>query len=129
MAELVVVQRERAKTLREIAEVSRYFYRDFEAYDEKAAAKHLSADLREPFSDLRERLAALDEWNAEAIHQALVEVAESRGLKLGKLAQPLRVALTGGSVSPSIDATTRLMGRERTLQRIDRAITYMAERG
>jgi glutamyl-tRNA synthetase len=121
---VVMALRERAKTLKEMAEQSIYFYRDFAGYD-VAAAKHLSDGIAEPLQALRRRLADLPEWSDAAIHQAVMDVAESFSLKLGKLAQPLRVAVTGGTVSPPIDATLRLLGRERTLQRLDRALEYL----
>ena len=100
------------------------FYREFDAYDEKAATKHLKSDIAPALMDLRARFAALPEWSSETIHQAVVDVAQLRDMKIGKLAQPLRVALCGTDVSPPIDVTVRLIGRERTLQRMDRALKY-----
>ncbi|MDX1253596.1 MAG: glutamate--tRNA ligase [Gammaproteobacteria bacterium] len=122
LVEVVKAQRERAKTLVEMAQNSVYFYRDFEAYDEKAAAKHFKPEARDVLVDLRSRLEQLPEWGVEAIHQAVVDAAEAHGLKMGKLAQPLRVALCGTDVSPPIDVTVKLIGRERTLARIDKAL-------
>jgi len=74
---------------------------------------------------LRERLAALSLWEAQAIHDALAAVAESQGLKLGKIAQPLRVAIAGRAVSPPIDVTLSLVGRDKTLKRLDAALEYI----
>lgn len=125
LVEVVKAQRERAKTLVEMANNSVYFYREFDAYDEKDAAKHLTADILGPLSDLRTRLEGLPEWTAAAIHQTVIDCAETHGLKLGKLAQPVRVAVTGAAVSPPIDVTLQLVGRERTLARIARAIEYI----
>lgn len=122
LEEVVLAQRERAKTLQEMARNSAFLFREPEGYDEKAAAKHLGAGQQPTLKALREALAALDPWTAEAVHTAVAAVAEGAGLKLGKVAQPLRVALTGGTVSPPIDATVYLLGRERTLARIDRAL-------
>jgi glutamyl-tRNA synthetase len=127
LTEVIVVFRERAKTLKEMVEQSAYFYREVTDY-EPAALKHLSAAIAEPLSVLRQGLAGLPEWTDAAIHEIVVKTAESFELKLGKLAQPLRVALTGGTVSPPIDVTLRVMGRARTLQRIDRALEYMHSR-
>jgi len=124
LVEVVTALRERAKTLKEMAEQCLYIYRDFIDY-QATAVKHLSGGVAEPLTALRRRLADLPEWDGAALHQAVVDAAESFGLKLGKLAQPLRVAVTGGTVSPPIDATLRLLGRERTLQRIDRALEYL----
>lgn len=123
---IVEALRERTKTLKEMAEQSLSFYRDFAAYD-AAAAKHLGAALAEPLAALRQRFAALPAWSDAELHQAVVDTAEAFSLKLGKLAQPLRVAVTGGSVSPPIDITLRLIGRERVLRRIDQAIAFTRE--
>ncbi len=114
---LVVAQRERVKTLVEMAQNSRYFFQEPD-YDAALVAKHLTAEGRVPLADLAARLAVLAEWRAEALHAVINAVAETHGLKLGKLAQPLRVALTGGTVSPPIDLTLELLGREKTLARL-----------
>jgi glutamyl-tRNA synthetase len=127
LVEVVKAQQERAKTLVEMAHNSVFFYRDFEAYDEKAAAKNLKPAVRDPLQDLRARLAEA-EWTPEAIHAEVVAVAERHELKLGKIAQPLRVAVSGGAVSPPIDVTVCLVGRERTLARVDRALRYIEAR-
>lgn len=126
LTELVLAQRERAKTLVEMAHNSRYFYQDFDAYDEKAT-KHLQPALHVPLSDFNARLGALETWSAEAIHQLVSDVAAAHDLPLGKLAQPLRVALTGAGVSPPIDATLYLIGKQRAVQRIARALDTIAQ--
>jgi glutamyl-tRNA synthetase len=115
--------RERAKTLHEMAQASIFFFQDFEAYHEKAAAQHLGPNALPVLERLREGFAALDDWQAEPIHELINGVAESLGLKLGKVAQPLRVAVSGGPVSPPIDVTVALLGREKSLARLDRALT------
>ena len=123
---VVLAQRERCKTLKEMAERSRCFYEEPAGYEEKAAARHLTPESAPVLEALRERLGALEEWTPEAIHtRAVLPVTEALGLKLGKVAQPLRVALTGGTISPPIDQTVALIGRERTLARIDRALDHM----
>ncbi|MCP4700967.1 MAG: glutamate--tRNA ligase [Gammaproteobacteria bacterium] len=121
LAEVVKAHAERAKTLAEMAEKSRYYYVDFAHFDEKAVKKHFKPLLREPLAALYNRLEALDEWTPEAIHAAVIAVAEQYELKLGKLAQPLRIAVTGGTVSPSIDVTVYLTGQARSLQRLKQA--------
>jgi glutamyl-tRNA synthetase len=121
------VQRERARTLVEMAGISAFFYRDFEDYDPDAARKFLRAGAREPLLRLRETLAALPVWEPEVLHQAVKEVAEALDLKLGKVAQPLRVAVTGRAASPGIDVTLHLVGREACLRRIDRAVGYISQ--
>jgi glutamyl-tRNA synthetase len=125
LIEVVKVQRERAKTLVEMAQNSVFFYREPEGYDPKDAAAHLRHEAEKPLSDLCARLAALPLWLPEPIHATVTGVAEARGLKLGKVAQPLRVAVAGRAVSPPIDATLALLGREKTLARLDRALDYL----
>ncbi len=115
---VILSQRERVKTLREMAERSRYFFEDTVSFDSAAVAKHLTADSRELLKVLAERLDGIDEWQAAALHQCVHDLAAERGLGLGKIAQPLRVALTGTTVSPPIDATLELLGRDRVLARL-----------
>jgi glutamyl-tRNA synthetase len=115
-------QRERSKTFKEMAENSHYFFRDFDAYDEKAANKHLTAETAVVLQQLRVGLAELGDWNAAAVHEVIAAVAERAGSGLGKVAQPLRVAMSGGGVSPPIDLTVALVGRERALARLERAL-------
>jgi len=122
-------QRERAKTLQEMAQSSLYFFREFEHYDDKAARKSLGAELVPLLEALREALAAAPEWNAGAIHEAINAVATRFGVGLGKVAQPLRVAVTGGAVSPPIDITLALLGRERVAAGLARAVRYAAGSG
>jgi glutamyl-tRNA synthetase len=125
IVEVVKAQAERAKTLVEMAANSVFFYRDFDAFDEKAAAKNLTADAADALGDVRDRFSALAAWESGLIHDVVVQTAEQRGLKLGKLAQPLRVAVTGNTISPPIDVTLKLIGRERTVARLDKALAYI----
>ncbi len=119
---VIVAQRERAKTLKEMALNSRFFFTEAIELDPKAAAKHLSGDAPATLAQVRERLGALTEWNAVSIHASLNDLATRLGQGLGKIAQPLRVAVTGSAVSPPIDATLALLGRTRSLARIDAAL-------
>jgi glutamyl-tRNA synthetase len=121
-ADVVVALRDRVQTLKEMAERAHVWYGPLEQYDEAAVAKHLVAAARAPLAEVRTRLAALGEWSAESVHGALQATAEALGLGLGKIAQPLRVAITGTQVSPSIDHTVFLAGRAEALARIDAAI-------
>ncbi len=123
--EVIKIHQDRAKTLLELASACRYFYHDFEAFDEKAAKKNLTQTAKAPLAQLRDKLATDDDWSSELIHQAILETAETLSLKMGKVAQPLRVAVTGGAVSPSIDMTVHLIGKWRTLARLDRALDYI----
>jgi glutamyl-tRNA synthetase len=127
LVEVVIVQRERAKTLAEMASASAFFYKDFDRYEPKDAAAHFKPEIIAPLVELRERLASLPQWTAEAIHTAVNGLAEALGLKLGKIAQPLRVAVAGRAVSPPIDQTLALLGREQTLKRLDRALAHIRQ--
>jgi len=120
---IVLSQRERAKTLKEMAENSRFFFSEEITIDAKAAEKHLTADAKALLGELRTRFAAISDWSAPAVHAALEALANEKSLGLGKVAQPLRVAVSGGTVSPPIDATLALLGQARTLARLDRVLT------
>jgi glutamyl-tRNA synthetase len=119
---VIVAQRERAKTMTEMAHNSRFFFTDTIEIDPKAAAKHLAGDSLPLLASVRERLASLNVWDATAIHGVLEDLATQSQTGLGKIAQPVRVAVTGTAVSPPIDATLALLGRERALARIDVAL-------
>jgi glutamyl-tRNA synthetase len=125
-ADLVVALRERAQTLEEIAEKSAVWFQPLTEYDEAAVAKHLKPEARAPLADARARIAALPEWSPEAIGDALKAAAEAAGLGMGKVAQPMRVAITGTQVSPDIGQTVYLCGRDEALARIDAALARIA---
>ena len=122
LADVIVQQRERCRTLLEMAEKSKFFYAEIERYNEKDAAKHLSVKAVPVLAALIENLSAVGDWQAEAIQSGVHGVAEKLGLKLGDVAQPIRVAVSGAAVSPPIDQTLQLLGRERTLARLAAAL-------
>ncbi|MBU0501043.1 MAG: glutamate--tRNA ligase [Gammaproteobacteria bacterium] len=122
---VVEAQRERASTLKELAAISLFYYRDFENYDEKAAAKALKAPAVEPLRKMREKLALLEDWSREAIHQGIEQVVAELQVGFGKVGMPLRVAVTGGAPSPDLDLTLFLIGRDACLRRIDRAVAFI----
>ena len=128
LVDVVKLLQERASTLVEMAEQAEFFYRDFEEYEPKAAKNHLRPVAREPLEALREALAQLKDWSPEALQATINGVAEKLGLKMGKVGMPLRVAVSGKGASPSLDATLALLGREKTLARIDRALKYIEQR-
>jgi glutamyl-tRNA synthetase len=125
LAEIVKIQAERSKTLKEMAENSLYFFNDAVTFDDKAVQKNLTRDAFNPLNKLLKQLENLTEWTAEAIHAEIHHVATELDLKLGKVAQPLRVAVTGGTVSPPIDITVFLIGKTRTVARIQRAVSLI----
>ena len=118
----------RAETLLHMAASARYCYEDFEVIEPKSAKKHLRPVILHPLRTVRARLAGLEHWGQTAIAETIREVAEDYELNMGKLGQPVRVAVTGGPVSPPIDVTLRLVGRERTIERLDRAIAFVEAR-
>ncbi|WP_182655955.1 glutamate--tRNA ligase [Stenotrophomonas lacuserhaii] len=121
--DVVVALRERVQTLKEMAEKAVVWYQPLETYDEAAVAKHLKAGAELPLGKARELLAALPEWTAESVGVALHDAAAALEIGMGKVAQPLRVAITGTQVSPDISQTVYLAGRDEALKRIDAAIT------
>jgi glutamyl-tRNA synthetase len=122
--DVVVALRERAHTLKEMAEKARVWYAPLEAYDEAAVAKHLrTATARPALEAAHAHLAGLADWSVENVHAAIEAAAAAIGQGMGKVAQPLRVALTGTQVSPSIDHTTFLAGRDEALRRIEAALS------
>lgn len=129
ITEVIKVQAERVKTLKELVEVSRYFYEDFAEFEENAAKKHLRGVAAEPLALVKAKLAELDNWTSEAIHQQINAAAEELGLGMGKVGMPLRVAVTGGGNSPALDITLQLVGKARSLKRIDMALAYIQQRG
>jgi len=122
LARVVETLRERAKTLVELAEFCRFYLVDAITPDPTAAARHLTAGVAPALADLRQRLAALPRWDATAIEGAFQATLAAHGLKLGALAQPVRVAVTGGTVSPGIYEVLDVLGRERTLARLAAAM-------
>lgn len=125
---IVEIQCERVKTLKELAEISRYFYQDFAEFDEKAAKKHLRPVAKGPLELVKEKLAGLTQWQPEAIQQAINETAEELEVGMGKVGMPLRVATTGSGNSPSLDVTLALIPQTKVTERIDMALAFIAER-
>ncbi len=124
-ADVVIALRDRVQTLKEMAERAAVWYRPLERYDDAAVAKHLTAAARAPLGDARTRLAQVPAWSVEAVSAALHATAEALALGMGKVAQPLRVAITGTQVSPDIAHTVYLAGQGEALRRIDAALAKL----
>jgi glutamyl-tRNA synthetase len=124
-ADIVIAMRDRVQTLKDMAERAAVWFGPLSTYDDAAVAKHLTAGARAPLSDARDRLAALGEWSADGVSQALHASAEALGIGMGKVAQPMRVAITGTQVSPDISHTVYLAGRAQALARIDAALAKL----
>ena len=116
---------ERAETLQQMMESALYCYEDFDGIDPAAAKKHLRPVVLEPLRTVFEMLKELPDWRAADIANAIQASADQYEIKMGKLGQPIRVAVTGGSVSPPIDVTVELIGRDRSLRRLKHAIEYV----
>jgi len=128
---LLDLLRERSETLAGMAEQARWLLTDLVGYDDKAADKHLKPAVLEPLEDLHDRLAALgpDDWRPEPIEAAFQATLEAHeGLKLGKLAQPVRVAVTGSAASPPIYDTLAVLGQARSVGRLKEAVVEIRRR-
>lgn len=119
---IAAAQRERAKTMRDMAAQSVFFFKPPAAYDVKAVQKHVTPEALAALDALLTDFRSLPEWSASAIHARLAARSAERGLALGKIAQPMRLAVSGGTISPPIDATLAILGRSETVQRIERAL-------
>jgi glutamyl-tRNA synthetase len=125
LSKAVATLLERARTLEELARKLRFYLiadGDVE-FEEKARTKFLSEKTEPYLADVREALSALEDFTSENLKAAFEGVMEKHGVKLGKVAQPVRVALTGGTESPGIFEVMETLGRERTLNRLGRAIS------
>jgi len=123
LEKVVLALRERVKTLKEMAETGSYFFSRGVKLDEKAAAKFLNATTRPVLEAARAALAAAPSWSAPLLDEAVKHVSEKLGVGMGKVAQPLRVAVTGNTASPGIGETLEIVGQEETLQRLDEALS------
>lgn len=121
-SDVVAALRDRVHTLKEMAERAAVWYQPLEVYDQAAVAKHLNSAAAAPLNAARDHLANAVEWTLESVSAALHDTAAALGLGMGKVAQPLRVAITGTQVSPDISQTVYLAGREQALKRIDAAL-------
>ena len=128
LAEIVKIQADRVKTLKEMAEISRYFYEDFTELEASAVKKHLRPVVKAPLLLVKEKLAALTDWSPAPIHAAINDTATELEVGMGKVGMPLRVAATGGGNSPSLDITLALLDQQKVLARIDQAIAVVDER-
>jgi len=112
----------RAKTLTELAEQSAFYFSAEIMPDHQAAAKLLKPEIKEPLFDLARRLQDLSDWSEPELEQTFRDFAQAREIKLGQLAQPVRLALTGRTESPGLFELMIVLGKEKTIQRIDAVI-------
>lgn len=117
--------KERAKTLVELARMLRYYIAEEVEYEEKARDKFLTPDTLPGLQELRNSLECLHDFTVAAIEDIFREHISRHKIKLGQIAQPIRVAMTGGTESPGIFEVLEVMGKEKVLKRLDRAIEYI----
>lgn len=128
LTEIVKAMGERVNTLKELAAGCVYCYHDFEEFDEKAAKKHLRGVALEPLKLVCEKLTALDNWTVNNLYQVIDDTATDLEIGMGKVGMPLRVAITGAGQSPSLDVTLELIGKERSIARLNKAIEFVEAR-
>ncbi|MEE9325801.1 MAG: glutamate--tRNA ligase [Cocleimonas sp.] len=122
--DVIDAHRDRAKTLKELATSIRYYYEDFSEYDEQAVKKHFKTATPNILQNLLDNFRLVDNWNVEAINTVIKDTCEALDLGMGKVGPALRVAVTGTAMSPSLDITLDLVGKERTLDRMEKAVEF-----
>ncbi|MEZ8867565.1 glutamate--tRNA ligase [Vibrio splendidus] len=129
ITEVIKLVGERCNTLIELAEQSRYFYEDFSEFEAGAAKKHLRGVAKGPLELALAKVEALEDFTTANIKDGVIAaVCEELEIGMGKIGMPLRVAVTGGGQSPSVDAVMELVGKERVIARIKMALEFIAER-
>ena len=128
IVEVIEAQRERAQTLEELAQISAFYYRDFDEFNEKAAKKAFKQAAIEPLTVVKNEIASIVDWNRENLHKAIENTVAQLDIGFGKVGMPLRTAVTGGSPSPDLDLTLYLVGKDACLRRIDQAIEEINKR-
>ena len=118
----------RSKTLIDMADGSLFYYAKSISYEEKAAKKFLKPALLETLKQLIDQLESLESFNENSLENAFKKVMETTGLKLGKIAQPVRVALTGKTVSPGIFEIIEVLGKKRVISRLQNAVQFIKDR-
>ena len=124
LEDVVEAHRDRAKTLNELAASIRYYYEDFDSYDENATKKHFKTATAEILQNVLDKLSLIDNWQASEIDNAIKGTCEELELGMGKVGPALRVAVTGSAVSPSLDVTLALVGKEKVLERLAKAVGF-----
>lgn len=122
LSKAITPLKERSKTLTELANSLRYYFADDVEYNEKAKAKFLNEGSRDLLIELKDKLMVVRDFSAEEIEKVFRAIIEKHNVKLGNLAQPVRVAITGSTESPGIFEVLEIMGKEKTLKRLEKAI-------
>jgi len=124
LARAIKTLKERSRTLVELSNSLRYYIMEYVEYEEKAARKFLNDRSLPYLKELRDGLAEMEDFSASAIEGIFMSIVERYGIRLGDIAQPTRVAITGTTVSPGIFEVLEVVGKEKTIKRLDRAIQY-----
>ena len=129
LTQVIKLVGERCNTLVELAEQIRYFYEDFSDFEAGAAKKHLRGVAKGPLELALAKVETLENWNTASIKENVIAaVCEELDIGMGKIGMPLRVAVTGGGQSPSVDAVMELVGKERVIARIKMALAFISQR-
>ncbi len=125
---LIPLYAERSVTLKQLASQLSFMFKDFNEFESNAAKKHLKISAAEPLEKLKSFLTKMDTWNESAIHSVIEKTMHNLEIGMGKIGMPLRVAITGGGQSPGMDILCTLLGKDKTLERIDKALSYITQR-
>ncbi|MCK5819631.1 MAG: glutamate--tRNA ligase [Psychromonas sp.] len=128
LSEVVCALSERAKTLVDLAASSRYFFEEYKEFDPVAAKKHLRPVAKSNLALVQQKLSAVTHWTDNVLQQVIKDTADELNVGMGKIGMPLRVAITGAAQSPSLEITLRLIGKERSIKRISRALEFITAR-
>jgi glutamyl-tRNA synthetase len=118
----------RSKTLEEMAESALFYFVDDISYEEGAAKKFLKPPVVEALQLLIDQFGKLQDFSEKNLESAFQGVMDQTGLKLGKIAQPVRVALTGKTASPGIFEVTTILGKQKVISRLQKAIRFIKAR-
>lgn len=128
LTRIVESLKERSKTLMEMADQAEFYFRETVQYEEKAAGKFFNPDALPILDTLMEQIRSMKDLDQERLEIMFRDVAEKMNLKLGKVAQPVRVALTGKSASPGLFEVMDILGKDEVLGRLDNAVKYIRRR-
>jgi glutamyl-tRNA synthetase len=128
ISKVIDALRERSKTLVEMVNNMKMFYQDFDEFDEKLAKKQFKSSARPIITALLEKYTQLEDWSSEEIHHVVKQVCDEQDVGFGKVGQPFRLALSGTGNAGSIDVVAELVGKERTIARLNMALDYIAHR-
>jgi glutamyl-tRNA synthetase len=127
LPKVIATLQPRSKTLEEMADQARFYFDEAVDYDPAAVKKVFKPAVIEPLRKLVEELEKLDPFTEAGLEAAFTAVMAATGLKLGKIAQPVRLALTGRTASPGIFETIEALGRDKTMDRLRRALDFLAD--